>query len=206
MQSGASRPWPWLSCYERSQEITRGRWNFRFSFGLDETVKTRRRRDRALQLVASPDKVPESFGWIGGGEADFVDVFPAACRSMSSAQSAIRSLRRRVTKRPSPLAGGRETEHAHSLERFSEPLSQSNVLRFRNQFHRFVLPGKLRFKLKPYTITQPSCSGVTLPVCQRHRSTASWRAKATSARFFWRVAALGFNNRCPQRWTALLCG
>ena len=166
----------------------------------------RRRRARAIQLAASPVKVPESFAWLGLSATEFVDVFPAACRSMSSAQSAIRSLRRRVTKRPSPLAGGRETKHAHSLERTLGPLSQSSVLRFRNQFHRFALQGKLRFKLNPYTITQPSCSGVTLPVCQRQISTASCRASATNARFFWRVAALGFNNRCPQRWTALLCG
>ena len=70
---------------------------------------------RAIQLAASPVKVPESFPWLGLSEPDFVDVFPAACRSQSSAQSAIRSLRRRVTKRPSPLAGGRETKHAHSF-------------------------------------------------------------------------------------------
>jgi len=69
----------------------------------------------------------------------------------------------------------------------SGPLSQSSVLRFRNQFHRFALQGKLRFKSKDYTITQPSCSGVALPVCQRQISTASCRASATNARFFWRV-------------------
>ena len=138
-------------------------------------------------------------------EGDFVHVFPAACRSISSAQSAIRSLGGRGTSRPSPLAGGRETKHAHSLERFAgEPLSQSSVLRFRNRLHRFS------FKENPvknvYTMTQPSCSGVTLPVCQRQRSTASWRASATSARFFCRAAALGFNSTCRQRWTALALG
>jgi len=93
---------------------------FRISWWLELAVKVRRRRARALQLAVSPVNVPEYFPWLGLGEPDFVDVFPAACRSMSSAQSAIRSLRRRVTKRPSPLAGGRETERAHSLERSAD--------------------------------------------------------------------------------------
>lgn len=57
-----------------------------------------------------------------------------------------------------------------------------------------------------YIMTQPSWWGVTLPVCQRQMSTASCRASATKARFFWRAAACGFNNRCRQRCTALHCG
>ena len=86
------------------------------------------------------------------------------------------------------------------------PLSQSSSAPFPKSVSSFCPSRKVWLKLKDYTITQPSCWGVTLPVCQRQRSTASWRANATRARFLCRVAALGFNNRCPQRWTALDCG
>ena len=104
--------------------------------------KVRRRRARAIQLAASPVNVPE-LSRSNPDDDEFVDVFPAACMRQSSAQSAIRSLETRGTKRPSPLAGGRETKHAHSLERFArEPLRQASVLRFRNRLHHFGFGGK----------------------------------------------------------------
>jgi len=63
---------------------------------------------------------------------------------IEAAQSAIRSLKTRVTRRPSPLAGGRETKPAHSLERFvAEPLSQAGGLRLRNRWAREDHAGRI---------------------------------------------------------------
>ena len=55
-------------------------------------------------------------------------------------------------------------------------------------------------------MTQPSCSGLIRPVCQRHKSTASCRAMATIA--FLRAArvTLGAYNTRDQRRTRAPCG
>jgi hypothetical protein len=55
-------------------------------------------------------------------------------------------------------------------------------------------------------IFHPSFSGVALPVCQRQKSTSSWRARATMACLRRRVCADRLRRMFFQRCTARLWG
>lgn len=53
---------------------------------------------------------------------------------------------------------------------------------------------------QPWLICQPSCSGVTRPVCQRHRSTPNCRATATTAILRRRLFRSCLTPPSRRRW------